>query len=116
MHINKVMSVKQVHTEAELEAEFKTDGAKLVIVDFFAEWCRPCREVAPYITNLSREMQAVAVFLKVDVDTCNDLSLKYGVKAMPTFILFREGGIVGEIEGANMSQLEEAIAKQLYVS
>lgn len=110
------MPVKPIHTEAELEAEFKAAGTKLVVVDFFAEWCLPCQGAAPYITNLSRAMQAVAVFLKVDVDTCNDLALKYGVKAMPTFILFRKGAPVGEIEGPNMNTLEEEIAKQLYVS
>lgn len=110
------MPAKQVHTEAELETEFKAAGSKLVVVDFFAEWCSPCQHVAPYIDNLNRELQAVAIFLKVDVDTCNDLALKFGVKAMPTFILFREGAPIGEIEGSDMNQLKIEIAKHLYVN
>jgi|SRR5579884_4325573 len=110
------MPIKSIHTEAELSAEFQAASSKLVVVEFFAEWCQPCQQIAPYIDNLSRELRKVCLFLKVDMDASNDLALKYGVKAMPTFLLFRAGILMDEIEGTDMNQLEATMAKYLYVS
>lgn len=74
-------------------------GNEAVLVDFFAEWCGPCKMVAPVLEELSNEMKGKAKIFKVDIDKSGDLAQKYGVMAVPTLIIFKDGKAVDKIVG-----------------
>jgi len=71
----------------------------LVVVDFWAEWCGPCRMIAPIIDELAREYAGRVVFVKVDVDRNRRLAMKYGIMSIPTLMIFRNGKPVDMIIG-----------------
>jgi thioredoxin 1 len=81
-----------------------------VFVDFFAEWCGPCKMVAPKLDELSQKYPHVT-FLKVDVDSCQDLAKEHGVSAMPTFVAFLNGEKVDTVVGADLGKIEALITK-----
>ncbi|KNE67447.1 thioredoxin [Allomyces macrogynus ATCC 38327] len=83
-------------------------GDKLVVVDFFATWCGPCRMIAPKFHDLANEFPD-AVFLKVDVDEVPDVASQCGISAMPTFHLYKRGEKVAEVVGADAKALREAV-------
>ncbi|KZL92696.1 thioredoxin [Clostridium magnum] len=70
-----------------------------VLVDFFAQWCGPCKMVAPVLEELSIEMEGKTKVFKVDIDTSSDLSQKYGVMAVPTLMIFKNGEAVDKMVG-----------------
>ncbi|VFV18844.1 thioredoxin domain-containing protein [Lynx pardinus] len=83
-------------------------GEKLVVVDFSATWCGPCKMIKPFFHSLSEKYSNV-VFLEVDVDDCQDVASECEVKCMPTFQFFKKGQKVGEFSGANKEKLEATI-------
>jgi thioredoxin 1 len=72
---------------------------KPVMVDVFATWCRPCQEMAPIVEELAGEFQGRAVVGKLDGDQNDALAREYGVAAYPTFLFFKNGRIVDQVEG-----------------
>lgn len=88
----------------EWEAFVEKAGAKLIVVDFHATWCRPCKAIAPKVVEMAQANTDMC-FAKVDVDELEDLAEKYSVEAMPTFIFLRDGSKVGEFIGANADKL-----------
>uniref|UniRef100_H2YAX3 Thioredoxin n=1 Tax=Ciona savignyi TaxID=51511 RepID=H2YAX3_CIOSA len=86
---------------------------KLVLVDFHAEWCGPCKMIAPEIKKLHDENPDKLVVIKVDVDEASDISEKYEIQAMPTFIFFKNGKEVEQFKGANKEKLRELTVKHL---
>jgi thioredoxin 1 len=81
------------------------------LVDFWADWCRPCKMLAPVIEELARRHAGDAAFCKVDVDACSGLASRYGVMSIPTVILFRDGAEVKRFVGLQPeSVFEEALA------
>mmetsp|Transcript_10480 Transcript_10480/g.22204 ORF Transcript_10480/g.22204 Transcript_10480/m.22204 type:complete len:183 (-) Transcript_10480:242-790(-) len=83
---------------------------KLVIIDFSATWCGPCKMIAPLFKELS-DANPNAVFLKVDVDENPDTAAKYSVSAMPTFIFIKKGEVVDRLMGANPDVLRDMCNK-----
>jgi len=71
-----------------------------VFVDFWAEWCGPCRMVSPVVEELESEYDGKVKFVKVNVDEANELASKYNVFSIPTLVLFHNGQIVGQQVGA----------------
>ena len=94
------------------EAVLKSD--KPVMVDFWAAWCGPCRMVGPIIEQLSQEYEGKAVVGKVDVDAHQEYAAKYGVRNIPTVLVFQNGEVVGRQVGvAPKSVYTEAIESLL---
>ena len=90
------------------------DSDKLVVVDFWAEWCGPCRMVTPIIEDLANEYEGKAVIGKVNVDHQPNVSMKYGVRSIPTILLIKNGEIVDKHVGATTKAvLEQKMAAHL---
>ncbi|PIG86434.1 thioredoxin [Aspergillus arachidicola] len=77
------------------------DSKDLVVLDCFAEWCGPCKAIAPQLAKLSEEYTG-AKFYKIDVDELSEVAAELGVRAMPTFLFFKDGEKVNEVVGANL--------------
>ncbi|CAK9805278.1 Trx-2 [Anthophora plagiata] len=94
----------------QLKQKFEEAGDKLVIVDFFAVWCGPCKMFAPHFDALAQEMKDV-VFLKVDVDECEELNVAFHITSMPTFIFIKNGKEVDRLSGVNQEKFHSLIEK-----
>ncbi|OED37655.1 thioredoxin [PVC group bacterium (ex Bugula neritina AB1)] len=77
------------------------DTDKPVVVDFYAEWCGPCKMVGPVIETLSEEYGEEVKFAKLDIDQGQSLAAQYGVASVPTLILFKGGEKVDQLVGAH---------------
>ena len=71
----------------------------LLLVDFWAEWCGPCKSMHPIFTRMAKKYKRVR-FARVNVDNAQDISMKYGVQSIPTFIMFKNGEIANTMVGA----------------
>jgi thioredoxin 1 len=86
-------------TPQEFQSEV-LDSKDLVLVDFFATWCGPCKMMAPVIDQLAEEMDGKAKIFKIDVDEARDLAAKYRIMSVPTLMFFKNGEVVDQIMGA----------------
>jgi thioredoxin 1 len=86
-------------TDASFEAEV-IKSAEPVVVDFFAEWCGPCKAMAPALEQVSKEMAGKVKVVKIDVDQNPEITQKYRIQAMPTLMLFKDGKVAAQQVGA----------------
>ena len=98
--------VRQVRDKIEFDALIKRPT--LVVVDYYAVWCGPCKKISPFIEELEKENPNV-LFLKVDVDQSQDISHDRCISSMPTFHFFRDGNLLEELKGADPQGLKRLI-------
>ncbi len=91
-------------TDGNFQAEV-LDSDKLTVIDFWAEWCGPCRMVAPIIDELSNEYEGKALVGKLDVDSNPEVSMKYGIRSIPTLLFIKNGEVVDKHVGATTKQV-----------
>lgn len=86
----------------------------VAVVDFWAEWCGPCRMITPIIEELSGEYEGKAVIGKLNVDHNPEVAMKYGVRSIPTILIIKDGEVVDKQVGAtSKAALEEKINAHL---
>nr|4ULX_A Chain A, LPBCA-L89K THIOREDOXIN [synthetic construct] len=106
------MSVIEVTDENFEQEVLKSD--KPVLVDFWAPWCGPCRMIAPIIEELAKEYEGKVKVVKVNVDENPNTAAQYGIRSIPTLLLFKNGQVVDRKVGAQPKEaLKERIDKHL---
>jgi thioredoxin 1 len=85
-----------------------------VLVDFWATWCAPCRAIAPAVEDLASQYKGKVKFTKLNIDDNQDTPQQYGIRSIPTLLVFKGGKVVSQIVGAvPKSKIEDAITKAL---
>ena len=99
-------------TSSNFEETIK--GNDVVLVDFWATWCGPCKMIAPIIDEIANEFQGKAVVGKVNVDENATLAEQFGIMSIPTMIIFKNGEIAEKMVGPRTkAQIEAALTKQM---
>lgn len=94
MASDKVLTLDGANFDSEISSETP------ILVDFWAQWCGPCRMVAPVLEQLADELDGKVRIGKVDIDTHQDLAVRFGVSSIPTFVLFANGEVKDRMMGA----------------
>ena len=102
--------IETLENQRQLDDALAAAGDQLVVVDFFAEWCGPCKAIAPVLESLAKSARNVA-FYKVEVDSSRELATAYEVKSMPTILFFRRAELVDTIVGADEVKLRSLVAQ-----
>jgi thioredoxin 1 len=105
--------MKYITSLQDFEETLKTAGQKPVIVDFYAQWCGPCKMIAPMFESLDKNYNSAIVFVKIDVDEANEVAEKYNVSSLPTFMVFWDMKPTKSVSGANQKVLERLVESLL---
>jgi len=101
--------MRQVTSLGQLLELATTTAPRVVVVDFYAQWCGPCKVISPHFEAMALRFTDVAVFVKVDVDVATDVRDYASIRAMPTFHIYRGAERIFELVGANLPKLEERL-------
>jgi thioredoxin 1 len=103
--------VVECQTIEEFNSFINDSAYAATIVDFHATWCPPCRAIKPFFEQLSKKHTDVQ-FIKVDVDVLGEVAQEAGIRAMPTFLIYKDGQKTGDkLEGADQKHLVELVKK-----
>ena len=100
--------MKEITSTQQFEEEV-LNSSKPVFVDFWAEWCGPCRAVSPAVEEVSKEYDGKVDFVKVNVDQNNELASKYNVFSIPTLAIFQNGKVIAQQAGAALTVISLSI-------
>ncbi|MET0303496.1 MAG: thioredoxin [Microbacteriaceae bacterium] len=101
------MSAAKAVTDATFEAEV-LNSEKPIMVDFWAEWCGPCRAVSPILDKIAEENADKLAIVKLDVDANPETAMKYGITSIPAMYVFQNGEVVKKVIGAKPKPALEA--------
>ena len=102
--VSKVIRVTEKNFKEEV-----LNSDKIVLIDFYADWCQPCRKLSPIIEEVAKEKDNVK-FIKINVDENRELSNEYGIRSIPTLIIIKDGNVVNRSEGLiPKSEIEKLI-------
>ncbi|KAK4086341.1 hypothetical protein Purlil1_9426 [Purpureocillium lilacinum] len=106
-----IMSKSLVEISSKEQFDKTLKGSKIVVADFYADWCAPCKQIAPLYQTLAESLSRpnVVTFTKVNSDNNAALAQEYGVTALPTFLLFRDAKVTQKIQGANPAELKKVV-------
>eukprot|EP01084_Bolivina_argentea_P205118 350452_1 len=107
---------RTIVTKIEKTSDFENivnSSVKLLVIDYKAEWCGPCKRMAPLFEELSNQYADQCEFLSVDCDDLPELAAQRGVASLPTFELIQNGIGLEQVIGANPSKLEQSIVRNL---
>ena len=102
------MAVKKISSMQEFDQAI-TESGNAVFVDFSAVWCGPCRMFAPVFERVSDDQAERATCLTVDIDECRDIAMRFGISAVPTTLVFKDGQVVDSQLGA--SEMNTLVSK-----
>lgn len=95
-------------------SELVLNSDKPVLVDFWAVWCGPCRMIAPVVEELSNDFDGKAIIGKMDVDANPNTAMEYGIRSIPTLLIFKGGQVVDKVVGVvSKSALAEKLQAQM---
>ncbi|OLY80636.1 Thioredoxin [Smittium mucronatum] len=100
------MSIPEIQSTQEFNDAINSEG--LVVVDFHAVWCGPCKAISPALSKFAEEYPNVK-FIKVDVDALSEVATQVGITAMPTVKYYKAGKLVDEFIGANIGAIQSKI-------
>jgi thioredoxin 1 len=108
------MGKPTVVTDADFEAEV-LNASEPVVVDFFADWCGPCKAMAPALEEVANDLEGKVKITKVNVDDSPSITEKYRIQAMPTLLIFKDGEVAAQHVGALVTKkkLEDWIANSI---
>ena len=106
MASNDVVTLQDSTFDAEV---LKSDVP--VLVDFWAVWCGPCKAIAPAVEDIALRYKGKLKVGKMDVDTHQQVPQNFGIRSIPTLLIFKDGKVVGTVIGADKGKLEEAVKK-----
>lgn len=107
------MPVTKISENEEFAPFINSSAGKLIVLDFYADWCGPCKKIAPYVEELSNTYSDNAVFAKVDIQSCETIADSFKVSGIPYFVFMRDGRIVDTLTGAKKDTLKEKIESNL---
>ncbi len=101
---------KVIHITAENWKSEVIEATMTVLVDFWAEWCGPCKVIAPVLDELATEMADQLKIAKVDIDANREIAAQFNIRSIPTLLVFKSGQVKGQIVGAmGKPQLKERL-------
>ncbi|KAL0938689.1 thioredoxin [Colletotrichum truncatum] len=102
-----------IHVNSSAEFQKLLSSSRIVVADFYADWCGPCKAIAPLYEQLSSSLSRkdVVTFVKIDVEANKDIASAYSVTSLPTFMVFREGKTLEKVQGADPRKLQEVVKK-----
>ena len=107
--LQKIMTIS---VNKETFSKEVLEQSKLVLVDFWAEWCGPCKQIAPTLEELADKYSENLSVCKVDVDTNRELALQYNVRSIPSLMMFKNGEMVDSLIGAvSLEELEDLVTR-----
>ena len=108
---NSIAAVTDTNFEIEV---ISASDAQLVMVDFWAEWCRPCHMLAPTVAEIARDYAGKLKVMKLNVDEAMNAAGRYNIRGIPTLLVFKKGQVVEQIVGAvPKEQITKALERHL---
>ena len=107
------MPVTKISENEEFAPFVNSSAGKLVVLDFYADWCGPCKAIAPFVEELSNTYGDKANFAKVDIQACDTIAESFKVSGIPYFVFMRDGRIVDTLTGAKKDALKQKVEENI---